>query len=111
MHRMRGFLPYPRISMAAVALALGAGIALAPMASVMAQSQPSPGATINGTVPTSEGNVWNGLDHQPTPADVPPITNPQTADKINGELNKLDQKLMNDKLPKVPAGAPPVVGN
>lgn len=70
----------------------------------------NPAATINGTVPTAEGNTWNGMDHQPTEADVPQGTM-QQQQQINNQLNQLDQQLMNDKLPKVPKGAPPVTGN
>jgi hypothetical protein len=77
----------------------------------LAQNAPPPGSTVNGTVPTSEGNVWNGLDHQPTPSDVAPIGNAQQQARINRKLNKLDQQLLNDPLPKVPNGAPPVTGN
>jgi hypothetical protein len=94
---------------AAGALVLGAGVAAVPPA--LAQSTgANPAATVNGTVPSSEGNVWNGQDHQPTPADVAPTTM-QQQDKINHKLQKLDQQLMNAPLPKVPSGAPPVAGN
>lgn len=70
----------------------------------------NPAATINGSVPTSEGNVWNGMDHQPTEAQVPQGTL-QQQQQINNQLNQLDQQLMNQKLPKVPKDAPPVSGN
>ena len=76
-----------------------------------AQSAPPPGSTINGTVPTSEGNVWNGFDHQPTPSQVAPAGSAQQQSRINRKLGKLDQQLLNYKLPKVPADAPPVAGN
>lgn len=82
-----------------------------PLAPARAQNGgANPAATINGSVPTSEGNVWNGMDHQPTPADVPPTTM-QQQQQINNQLNQIDQQLMNDKMPKVPKGAPPVSGN
>jgi hypothetical protein len=77
----------------------------------LAQSTDGPGSTINGTVPTAEGNVWNGLDHQPTPSEVAPLGNAQEQARINRKLNKLDKQLLNDPLPKVPAGAPQVQGN
>ena len=94
---------------AAALLGLGAAL-LVPLAPALAQTAPPPGSTINGTVPTSEGNVWNGQDHQPTPSEVPPASAQQQA-KINHKLNKIDRQLLKYKLPKVPAGAPPVVGN
>jgi hypothetical protein len=75
----------------------------------LAQSQPPPGSTANGTVPSSEGTVWNGLDPQPTPSEVAPAGAAQQA-RINHKLNKLDKQLLNDPLPKMPAGAPPVTG-
>jgi hypothetical protein len=53
--------------------------------------------------------VWNGLDHQPTPSEVAPAGAAQQA-RINHKLNKLDKQLLNDPLPKMPAGAPPVTG-
>jgi len=81
-----------------------------PLVPALAQSAP-PGSTINGTVPNSEGNVWGGLDHQPTPSEVAPLNNQQEQAKINHKLSKLDQQLLNYKLPKVPNGAPPVAGN
>lgn len=91
------------------ALLLCAGFAAVPPA--FAQSgAANPAATVNGTVPSSEGNVWNGQDHQPTEADVAPATM-QQQDKINHKLQKLDQQLMNAPLPKVPSGAPPVAGS
>jgi len=90
------------------AFIVGAGVASIPPA--LAQNgSANPAATINGTVPASEGNIWNGVDHQPTEADVPPISM-QKQDKINHKLQKLDQELLNAPLPKVPAGAPPVAG-
>lgn len=84
---------------------LGVGLILAPAA--FAQSSGNPAATINGAIPASEGNVWNGQDHQPTEAEVPQGTM-QQQDKINRKLQKLDQQLMDAKLPKVPNGAPAV---
>ncbi len=77
----------------------------------LAQTTTTPGSTINGTVPTSEGNRWNGLDHQPTPSETVPIQNPHQQAKVNHKLNKLDQQLLNYKLPKLPSGAPTVNGN
>ena len=82
---------------------------LAPPA--MAQSAAPPGSTINGTVPTSEGNIYNGFDHQPTASEAGPSGDAQQQARINRKLNKLDQQLLNDPLPKLPAGAPPVAGN
>lgn len=90
--------------------ALLMGVGLVTITPALAQTgSANPAATVNGTVPSSEGNVWNGLDHQPTEADVPPTTM-QQQDKINHKLQKLDQQLLNAPLPKVPAGAPPVAG-
>ena len=98
------------ISLAALVL-LGA-IGLAPVtAPALAQSTASPGSTVNGNVPSSEGNVWNGLDHQPTPSETAPISNPQQQAHVNHTLGKLDKELLNDPLPKVPTGAPAVSGN
>jgi hypothetical protein len=94
---------------AATLLSLGVAL-LVPLAPALAQGAPPPGSTINGTVPTSEGNVWNGMDHQPTPSEVPPASAQQQA-KINHKLSKLDQQLLNYKLPKLPKGAPPITGN
>jgi hypothetical protein len=94
---------------AATLLSLAAALVV-PLAPALAQSAQGPGSTISGTVPTTEGNVWGGLDHQPTPADVPPSTAQQQA-KINHKLDKLDQQLLNFQLPKLPAGAPSVSGN
>ncbi|MCB8883265.1 hypothetical protein ACELLULO517_23650 [Acidisoma cellulosilytica] len=87
---------------------LGIGLASAPAAFAQSSSN-NPAATVNGTVPTSEGNVWGGADHQPTEADVPQGTM-QQQDKINRKLQKLDKQLLNDPLPKVPNGAPQVSG-
>lgn len=94
-----------RQSVAAAAL----GLVLTLAAPAFAQST-NPAATINGTVPSSEGNVWGGLDHQPTEADVPPATAKQQ-EKINRKLQKLNNQLLDAPLPKVPAGAPPVAGS
>lgn len=93
-----------------VALAvLGCGVA--PMATAFAQGAPAnPAATVNGTVPAAQGNVWNGLDHQPTQSDVPPMGSSQQQ-QVNKTLNQLDNQLMNQPLPKVPSGAPTVSGN
>jgi len=91
------------------ALALGGAILLALPA--LAQNAPPPGSTINGTVPTAEGNVWNGLDHQPTPSEIAPVGNAQQQARINHKLSKLDQQLLNDPLPKLPPGAPAIQGN
>ena len=77
----------------------------------LAQSAPAPGSTINGTVPTSEGNRWNGFDHQPTPSESAPLNNPHQQAKVNHTLSKLDRELLDDPLPKLPAGAPAVTGN
>ncbi|GAB0119188.1 hypothetical protein Acid7E03_32600 [Acidisoma sp. 7E03] len=84
--------------------------ALAVAAPAWAQNGANPAATVNGTVPTSEGNVWNGLDHQPTEAEVPQGTL-QQQNQINNQLNQIGQQLMDAKLPKEPKGAPPVSGN
>jgi hypothetical protein len=93
-------------------LVLGGALVLAPIVQpALAQSAPPPGSTINGTVPASEGNIWNGLDHQPTPSETAPINNPRRQAHVNHTLNKLDQQLLNDPLPKVPAGAPAATGN
>ena len=88
---------------------LGTALATAPAAFAQSSST-NPAATVNGTVPTAEGNVWGGADHQPTEADVPQGTMKQQ-DKINHKLQTLDQQLMNDPLPKMPAGAPQVSGS
>jgi hypothetical protein len=91
---------------------LGAAVlclSLAAAAQASAQSN-NPAATINGTVPSAEGNTWGGFDHQPTEADAPPTSAAQQA-KINRKLEKLNQELLDEKLPKVPAGAPPVAGS
>jgi hypothetical protein len=96
----------------AAGVILCGGLALASdVRPALAKSTATPGSTINGTVPTSEGNVWNGLDHQPTPSEVAPINNPQQQSQVNHTLNHLDNQLLNQPLPKVPAGAPPVQGN
>lgn len=95
----------------AAILVIGLLLGAVPLAPADAQgTTANPAATVNGSVPTSEGNVWNGMDHQPTPADVPQTTM-QQQQKINNQLNQIDQQLMNDKMPKVPKGAPPVSGN
>jgi hypothetical protein len=94
---------------AAATLALGGLLLMAPPA--LAQNSPPPGSTINGTVPTAEGNVWNGLDHQPTPSEIAPVGNAQEQARINHKLSKLDQQLLNDPLPKLPPGAPTIQGN
>ncbi len=94
----------------AAGLGLGAALVLGSAGAASAQSSGNPASTINGTVPTSEGNIWGGLDHQPTPGEVAPGS-PQQQAKINHKLNKLDQQLLNYKLPKLPAGAPAVEGN
>jgi hypothetical protein len=110
MDRMRGSAGFSRhcrrVAGAAVLAAL-----IAPIVPACAQTSPPPGSTITGTVPSSEGNVWGGLDHQPTPSEVAPLNNQQEQAKINHKLSKLDQQLLNYKLPKVPNGAPPVAGN
>jgi hypothetical protein len=88
-----------------------AGAALLLSAALMlAQNAAPPGSTINGTVPTAEGNVWNGLDHQPRRDDRAPA-NARPQARINHRLSKLDRQLLNDPLPRAPAGAPPVAGN
>jgi len=77
----------------------------------LAQTGATAGSTINGTVPLSEGNTWGGLDHQPTPSEAGPAFSSQQQARINHKLNKLDEQLLNDPLPQVPAGGPSVQGN
>jgi hypothetical protein len=110
MDRMRGVVV---VSRQCRRVARGALLALlmAPIVPASAQTSPPPGSTVTGTVPSSEGNVWGGLDHQPTPSEVAPLNNQQQQAKINHKLGKLDQQLLNYKLPKVPNGAPPVARN
>ena len=86
---------------------LGFGLGTASQAS--AQASNNPAATVNGTVPTREGNIWGGLAHQPTEAQVPQVP-PQQGKQLNNTLQSLAQRLLNEKLPKVPASAPPVSG-
>jgi hypothetical protein len=76
-----------------------------------AQTGATAGSTVNGTVPLSEGNIWGGLDHQPTPSEAGPAISSQQQARINHKLNKLDEQLLNDPLPQVPAGGPSVQGN
>jgi hypothetical protein len=92
---------------------LGGLLMLEPLARLpaLAQTAPPPGSTINGTVPSSDGNVWNGFDHQPTPADTAPVTGLHRRAHVNRTLGKLDRQLLNDPLPKIPAGAPQADGN
>lgn len=73
-----------------------------------AQTPAPPGSTINGTVPTAQGNVWNGLDHQPTPSEIAPITSPKQNARVNRKLNKLDSELLNAPLPPPPKGGPSI---
>jgi hypothetical protein len=87
------------------AVLLGFGLGTVSQAS--AQTSDNPAATINGTVPTSEGNIWGGLAHQPTEAQVPELP-PLQREQLNNTLQTLAQKLLNEKLPKVPKSAPPV---
>ena len=77
----------------------------------LAQTAAPPGSTINGTVPTSEGNRWNGFDHQPTPSEAAPDNDPHQQAQINHTLSKLDKQLLNEPLPKAPAVAPAANGN
>jgi hypothetical protein len=86
---------------------LGFGLGAASQAS--AQGSNNPAATINGTVPSSEGNIWGGMDHQPTESEVPQGSM-QQQQQINNTLQNLDQQLLNEKLPKLPEGAPAVSG-
>ena len=109
MDRMRGSAKVSRHGRRFAAAALLAALT-APVVPARAQTPPPPGSTINGSVPSAEGNVWGGLDHQPTPSEVAPLNNQQEQAKINHKLSKLDQQLLNYKLPKVPVGAPPVAG-
>ena len=74
----------------------------------LSQVSAAPGSTINGSVPHSEGNVWNGLDHQPTPGQTAAVTNPHQQAQVSHTLSKLDRQLLNDPLPPAPAGAPQV---
>jgi hypothetical protein len=90
------------------ALVLGSVLLLGPVAApALAQTAPPPGSTINGSVPHAEGNVWNGLDHQPTLAGTVPIHTHRQA-QVNHTLGTLDRQLLGDPLPKIPAGAPQV---
>lgn len=86
------------------------GCGVAPMAAAFAQAAPAnnPAATVNGVVPSAQGNVWNGMDHQPTQSEVPPMGNTQQQQQVNKTLDQLDNQLMNQPMPKVPNGAPPV---
>jgi hypothetical protein len=96
----------------ATALLLGGALILIPIApSALAQTGAPAGSTINGTVPLSEGNTWGGLDHQPTPSEAGPAVSAQQQARISHKLNKLDEELLNDPLPQVPAGGPSVQGN
>jgi hypothetical protein len=92
--------------LAAALFGLGIGTA----SQAFAQSANNPAATINGTVPTSEGNIWGGVAHQPTEAEVPqpPV---QRQEQLNQQLQNLDQQLMNEPLPSLPQGSPSVPGN
>ena len=71
----------------AAGLGLGAALILGSARAALAQSPGNPASTINGTVPTSEGNIWGGLDHQPTPGELPPGDVQQQA-KINHKLEQ-----------------------
>jgi hypothetical protein len=110
MDRMRGSADSSRQCRRFAGIALLA-VLIAPIVPAHAQTSPPPGSTITGAVPSSEGNIWGGLDHQPTPSEIAPLNNQQQQAKINHKLSKLDQQLLNYKLPKVPNGAPPVAGN
>jgi hypothetical protein len=94
---------------AAATALLGMSLGLAPAAFAQSGGN-NPAATVNGTVPTAEGNVWGGMDHQPTEAEVPQGTIKQQ-DKINHKLQTLDQQLMNAPLGKVPNGGPAISGD
>jgi hypothetical protein len=112
MDRLSGSAPPNGRGPAVATLLLGGALMMGPLAgAAVAQSAAPPGSTINGSVPTAEGNVWNGLDHQPTPSEIAPLNNPNQQALINHTLKKLDKQLLNDPLPKLPAGAPPVEGN
>jgi hypothetical protein len=110
MDRMRGVVVTSRQCRRVGGIATLAMLIATAIVPARAQTSPPPGSTITGAVPSSEGNVWGGLDHQPTPSEVAPLNNQQQQAKINHKLGKLDQQLLNYKLPKVPAGAPPVAG-
>jgi hypothetical protein len=66
----------------------------------MAQTTASP-----AVVPSANANVWNGHDHQPTAASAPPLS-ARREKKVDTTLNALNKQLLDQKLPKVPAGAP-----
>jgi hypothetical protein len=103
-HEMRGIRVAIQSTHPLAVVLLGFGLGTASQAS--AQTSDNPAATINGTVPTSEGNIWGGLAHQPTEAQVPQLP-PLQGEQLNNTLETLAQKLLNEKLPKVPASAPP----
>ncbi|GAB0112719.1 hypothetical protein [Acidisoma sp. C75] len=92
-------------------LALGAALLLAPAAALAQGTAANPAATVDGQVPSAEGNVWNGLDHQPTASDVPPIADTKQNQQINNTLDQLNRQLQQYQLPKVPPGAPQPSGN
>jgi len=91
----------PRIRSIAITL-LCLGSVATPMT---AGAQSTAAAPRAAAVPTSNANVWNGLDHQPTEASAPRLS-AKREKKVDHTLGTLDQQLLDQKLPKVPAGAP-----
>lgn len=85
------------------------GFCLGTVSQASAQISDNPATTINGTVATSEGNIWGGVAHQPTEAQVPPLP-PLQGEQVNNTLQSLARELLNEKLPTAPAIAPLIPG-
>jgi hypothetical protein len=81
-------------------LCIGLFVALT-FSAVSAKAQTS--ATLRGPAPPAViGNVWNGMDHQPTAASDPPLDT-SVQQTIDRTLEALDKQLLQFKLPESPS--------
>jgi hypothetical protein len=62
-------------------------------------------AQTTAAAPSVNANIWNGKDHQPTASSAPPLS-AKHEKKVDTTLNALDKQLLDQKLPKAPAGSP-----
>ena len=92
----------PNIRRSTITLLLVASVAV-PLPA-LAQTA-APAASSSTAVPSVNANRWNGKDHQPTAAAEPPLSAKRKS-KEDHTLNSLDKQLLDQKLPKAPAGSP-----
>jgi hypothetical protein len=105
MHSVKGDYAIPRegrgkLSPGSAILVIGMS-ALMMFSAGRAQAQTQTSAALMVPAPPAViGNVWNGMDHQPTAASDPPLDT-TIEETIDHTLDALDRQLLQLKLPKL----------